>query len=41
VRLVVVLINSLAAGAFAAHIAEAAATMVGTRVAHGWSYWSG
>jgi len=33
--------ESLAIRAAVAHVAEVAATVVGTPVAHGWSCWSG
>jgi len=41
VRQVAALIESLATRAAAAHIVEAATTVVSTPVAHGWSCWSG
>jgi hypothetical protein len=37
VRLVATLMKSLATGVAAAHVAEVAATVLGTLVAHGWS----
>jgi len=41
IRLAVALMESLAIRAAVAHVAEVAATVVGTPVAHGWSCWSG
>ena len=41
VRLVATLMESLATGVAAAHVAEVAATVLGTLVAHGWSSWNG